>query len=118
MSEKAGVIFVEVNPQHSSQECSQCGYISPTNRDKERFLYESCGHFDDADVDAAVVIRERGLQKLGISLPKLPGVPRKVTPKNRPAMVGTSLRLLGESGKPLVFQQLSLFELLESRKAE
>lgn len=118
VSEKAGVIFLEINPRHTSQECSCCGYISPTNRDKERFLCEACGHFADADVDAAVVIRQRGLKELGISLPQLCGVPAKVTPKKPVERLGTPLGLPDESGKPLVFQQLSLFELLESRKAE
>ena len=132
VSEKAGVIFLEVNPRHTSQECSQCGFISPTNRDKERFLCESCGYFCDADVQAALNIRERGLKELGINLPQLPVVhgkvrtlaPRRVprrskvsgTPKNRPEMVGTSMGLPVESGKPLIFVQLSLFDLLESRE--
>ena len=116
MSEKAGVIFLEVNPRHTSQECSQCGFISPTNRNKERFLCESCGYFCDADIQAALNIRERGLKELGINLPQLPGVPRKVTPKNRSEMVGTSTGLPVESGKPPTFVQLSLFDLLESRE--
>ncbi len=132
VSEKAGVIFLEINPRHTSQECSCCGYISPTNRDKERLVCESCGHFADADVDAAVVIRQRGLKELGINLPQLPVVhgkvrtlaPRRVprrskvsgTPKNRPEMVGTSTGLPVESGKPPIFVQLSLFDLLESRE--
>lgn len=79
VAEKSGVLFHEINPKHTSQECSCCGYISPTNRDKERFLCEACGHFADADVDAAVVIRQRGLKELGINLPKLLGVSQKVT---------------------------------------
>jgi len=116
VSEKAGVIFHEVDPRHSSQECSYCGYISPTNRDKEKFLCEECGHLADADVDAAIVIRQRGLDELGISLPKLPVVHGKVTPKNRPAMVGTSMGLPVESGKPPQYLQLELLDLLESRK--
>lgn len=115
VSEKAGKLFLEVNPRYSSQECSECGYISPTNRDKERFLCEACSYLADADVDAAVVIRERGLKELGISLPKLPVVHGKVTPKERPAMVGTSAGFLAEPGKPPVFVQLSLFDLLECR---
>lgn len=115
VAEKSGVLVHSINPKHTSQECSCCGYKSPTNRDKEKFLCESCGHVTDADVDAAVVIRERGLKELGINLPKLPGVPRKVTPKKPVERQGKSLGLLGESGKPLVFQQLSLLNLLESR---
>lgn len=116
VSEKAGVIFIEINPKYSSQECSDCGYISPTNRDKERFLCEACGHFDDADIDAAVVIRQRGLRQLGINLPKLCGVPAKVTPKKPVERLGTSVGLPAESGKPLIFRQLSLLDLLESRE--
>lgn len=132
MSEKAGVIYLEINPRHTSQECSECGYVSPTNRDKERFLCEACGYFADADIDAAVVIRQRGLKELGINLPKLCGVPAKVrplavggsadlskvagTPKKPVARLGTSVGVPAESGKPLVFQQFNLLELLESRE--
>lgn len=116
MSEKAGVIFHEVNPRRTSQECSECHYVSPTNRDKERFLCEQCGYFCDADVQASINIRERGLKELGISLPKLPGVPRKVTPKERPVRDGKSMGLPVEPGKPPVFVQLELFNLLESRE--
>lgn len=118
MSEKAGVIFHEINPRHTSLECNQCHYISPTNRDKERFLCEACNYFCDADVQASINIRERGLKELGINLPKLPVVHGKVTPKERPVRDGKSLELPGEPGKPPVFQQLSLLDLLESRKAK
>ncbi|HEY9874955.1 MAG TPA: zinc ribbon domain-containing protein [Candidatus Obscuribacterales bacterium] len=78
---KSGVLFHEINPCHTSQECSMCGFISPKNRDGEKFLCESCGYIADADIDAAITIRQRGLTELGISIP-LPGVTRKVTPKN------------------------------------
>ena len=116
VSEKAGVIFLEVNPRHTSQQCNQCGYISPTNRDKERFLCESCGYFCDADIQAALNIRERGLKELGINLPQLPVVHGKVTPKKPVERQGKSAALVAESGKPLIFVQLSLFDLLESRE--
>jgi putative transposase len=116
MSEKAGVIFFEINPRHTSQKCSQCHYISPTNRDRERFLCEQCGYFYDADVQASINIRQRGLKELGISLPKIPVVHGEFTPKERPARDDESTALPVEPGKPLVFQQLSLLELLESRE--
>lgn len=116
MSEKAGVVFLEINPRGTSQECSCCHYVSPTNRDKERFLCEACGYFCDADVQASINIRERGLKELGISLPKLPGVPRKVTPKKPVERPGKPVRLPAGSGKPSTFVQLSLFDLLESRE--
>ena len=62
VAEKSGKLVLEVDPRYSSQECSHCGYISPTNRDKEKFLCESCGHYDDADVQASVNILNRGLK--------------------------------------------------------
>lgn len=61
LSSRAGLTVVEVNPRFSSQECSHCGHVSPVNRSKEKFLCEACGHLDDADIDAAVVIARRGL---------------------------------------------------------
>ena len=104
VAEKSGVLVHSINPKHTSQECSCCGNNCPTNRDKEKFLCESCGHVADADIDAAIVIRQRGLKELGINLPKLPVVHGKVAPKKPVERQGTSLRMLGESGKPLVFQ--------------
>lgn len=68
LSSRAGVVVVEINPKLSSQECSCCGYISPTNRDKEKFLCEACGHFEDADFNASKVIAARGAKILGLSL--------------------------------------------------
>lgn len=55
-----------VNPKRSSQECSECGYVSATNRNGEKFLCENCGHLADADIDAAKVILKRGLNQLNI----------------------------------------------------
>jgi putative transposase len=67
MAVKSGAMVHEVNPKYTSQMCSQCGYTSPTNRDKERFICESCGFADDADCQAAVNILNRGLAELGIN---------------------------------------------------
>ena len=99
LAAKSGVLVHEINPKHTSQECSCCGHISPTNRDKEKFLCESCGWLADADIDAAVVIRQRGLEELGISIP-LPGVPRKVTLKEPVARQGSSVGLPTEPENP------------------
>lgn len=107
VAQMSGVLVHEINPKHTSQECSCCGYISLTNRDKEKFLCESCGWVADADIDAAVVIRRRGLEELGINLPSLPGVPRKDS-KSTPTE--TSSTLVDEPGNPQQYIQLSLFE--------
>ncbi len=63
---KLGAIVHEVNPKHTSQQCSCCSYVSPTNRKDEKFLCEQCGYLDDADVQASKNILERGLKNLGI----------------------------------------------------
>ncbi|MGF1479148.1 MAG: RNA-guided endonuclease InsQ/TnpB family protein [Cyanophyceae cyanobacterium] len=79
---KLGLIVCEVDPKFSSQECSECGYISPVNRDKEKFLCEACGYFCDADTQASHNLLQRGLKSLGISPAQLRGVPSKVTPRS------------------------------------
>lgn len=110
---KSGVLVHEINPKHTSQECSCCGYISPTNRDKEKFLCESCGWIADADIDAAVVIRARGLAELGINIP-LPVVHGKVTLKEPVARQGLSVGLPTEPENPQTeWEQLNLFEWRE-----
>src|SRR5919202_6638954 len=107
---KSGVLVYEINPKHTSQECSCCGYVSPANRNKEKFLCESCGWVVDADIDAAVVIRQRGLSELGINIP-LPVVHGKVTLKEPVAIQGLSVGLPTEPENPrMEWEQLSLFE--------
>lgn len=87
---KLGNWIVSVPARFTSQECSSCGYTSPSNRDKEKFVCESCGHHDDADVDAGVVIAKRARSIIG--LPNLSVVSRKVTPL--PESTGTRKREL------------------------
>ncbi len=89
LAERYGCIVHEVNPRFSSQECSECGFVSPTNRDKEKFLCESCGHHSDADIDAAKVILRRGLEELGIKL-EVRGDTSEFTPKKLVERQGTS----------------------------
>lgn len=112
---KSGVIVLDVQPRHSSQECSCCGYVSPANRDKEKFLCENCAHYADADIQASGVLLMRGLRELGISVP---GVPRKlITPKSE-----LTDSLLGEISavepvEPGNLHQLNLFDWIERRGA-
>lgn len=63
---KLGNLVVTVNPRCTSQECSECHYISPDNRDGEKFICDLCGYHEDADVNAAVNQAHRGKTKLGI----------------------------------------------------
>lgn len=114
LSERAGVLVHEVNPRFSSQECSECGYVSPQNRYKEKFLCENCGHHADADVDAAKVILKRGLDELAINLDAVSGVPRKqdkITPKELVVRQGELPVITGEPGNSQKIKFLSRGEI-------
>jgi putative transposase len=57
--------ILEVNPHYSSQECAKCGHTHPNNRQsQESFCCIVCGHSENADVNAARVIKKRGLFKI------------------------------------------------------
>lgn len=94
---KSGNLVWSTNPYQSSQECSDCHFVSPTNREGEKFLCESCGKLDDADTNASSNLRLRGMAELGISLEAVPRVPRKLG-KSTPSEL--SLALAGEPGNP------------------
>ena len=119
---KLGNRVVLVNPRHTSQQCSCCGYISPKNRDKEKFLCEVCNHYADADVDGAVVIAQRTAQSLGIA--SLRVVSPKVMPSpeitGNPTRKEISLPLGGEPRnrtKKEEYVQLSLFDNLSGESS-
>jgi putative transposase len=64
-------LVLTVPPQYTSQECSQCGHIHPDNRVTQAlFVCQLCGHSENADTNAARVIKKRGIQALraGISV--------------------------------------------------
>ena len=58
--EENGVRLTRVNAAYTSQMCSNCGIRHKNNRHGEQFLCLSCGHTMDADVNAAINIRNRG----------------------------------------------------------
>ena len=67
-AERAGVRFVRVQPQHTSQACSQCGLIDSKNRPSQPvFRCVDCGYTENADVNAAWNILRRGLATLGLA---------------------------------------------------
>jgi len=74
---KHGKRFYKVNPKHTSQECSACGYIDKASRDGEKFLCLNCSHVDDANLQAAINIKGRGVQEYGLALKTKPR-PKKV----------------------------------------
>lgn len=52
-AEAKGKIVVEVNPRHTSQRCSRCGYVSKLNRRGLDFHCVVCGFALNADLNAA-----------------------------------------------------------------
>lgn len=49
-----GKKLVLVNPSHTSQRCNHCGHVEKGNRvSQSKFVCKSCGHTDNADINAA-----------------------------------------------------------------
>ncbi|MFF4354336.1 RNA-guided endonuclease InsQ/TnpB family protein [Streptomyces sp. NPDC001530] len=58
-----GSMLVEVAPAGTSQTCAVCHHRDPASRvSRDSFDCTKCGHIDDADHNASVVILARGLQ--------------------------------------------------------
>lgn len=60
-AEWAGRRLVAVAPHHTSQTCSGCGAVDPGNRSGKAFRCLACGLEMDADVNAAINIKKRGI---------------------------------------------------------
>ncbi|MBL4818542.1 MAG: transposase, partial [Deltaproteobacteria bacterium] len=54
--------FFKVSASFTSQECADCAHIHPNNRvSQAEFVCENCGHSDNADRNAALVIKKRAI---------------------------------------------------------
>ena len=57
--------LITVNPAYTSQQCSHCGHVDKHNRESQAvFVCQSCGMRMNADVNAAINIRARGIRHL------------------------------------------------------
>ncbi len=64
LSWKAGRL-IAVDPRHTSQTCAACGVVDArSRRTQAAFMCVSCGHADNADINASREIRRRGLAQL------------------------------------------------------
>ena len=60
-AEATGVHLQLVNPAHTSQTCSKCGFVHKQNRNGEIFKCRNCGYTQDADYNASLNILNLGL---------------------------------------------------------
>ena len=91
---KLGKMLVLVPAHHSSQECSDCGHTEAANRpDQETFLCRRCGYADNADLNAAKVIKKRGIALI-ISAGSADSARRVLKPKGQGR--GAIRRIKGE----------------------
>jgi putative transposase len=64
-AEARGIQVVKIDPRHTSQTCSKCGYQHRSNRRSQSlFLCRQCGYQLNADLNAASNIREKYLTSL------------------------------------------------------
>ena len=64
-AEVRGIRVVKIDPRHTSQTCSKCGYQHRSNRRSQSVFHcRSCGYQLDADLNAARNIREKYLASL------------------------------------------------------
>ncbi len=61
-AEREGKPVFKIDPKNTSRECAACGYIHPKNRvSQSEFCCMQCGHKDNADRNAAIVIKKRAI---------------------------------------------------------
>lgn len=66
-----GIHLIYVDPKFTSQKCPSCGHVDKENRDRKiqhKFLCVECGHADNADVNAAHNIKNKGLELLKVAI--------------------------------------------------
>jgi len=79
--EQYGTKVVQVPAAYTSQTCSQCGHRDKENRPSQsQFVCTSCGHEENADLNASKVILQRHLE--GKSVP-IGGFEEKKKPKKQ-----------------------------------
>ena len=90
-----GVRVVKIDPRHTSQTCSKCGYQARNNRRSQSVFHcRSCGYQLNADLNAARNIREKYLASLAQD-----GIPVLSGPAVKEPIVST---LRGETQAPVL----------------
>jgi putative transposase len=78
-AEVRGIEVVKVDPRHTSQTCSRCGFQHRSNRRSQSlFLCRQCGYCCNADLNASYNIRDKHLAYLAsLGIPLAGGSPVK-----------------------------------------
>lgn len=72
-AEERGMRLVKIDPRHTSQTCSRCGFQHRSNRRSQSLFHcHACGFQCNADINAARNIRDKHLARLGIPVPGWP----------------------------------------------
>ena len=123
---RAGKAVFKVLPHYTSQECASCGHTHPDNRKKQdEFSCGCCGHIDNADRNASIVIKKRaiklfldsGTELQGKGIPLLctgrganarrkkgtpsPAVGKEASKKNVPSVVAINGGCMAQEALPL-----------------
>ena len=62
-SQQAGKAYFKVDAKYTSQECAACNHTHPENRKSQSlFICDKCGNKDNADRNAALVIKMRAIK--------------------------------------------------------
>ena len=62
-SQRRGKALFKVSAQYTSQACADCGHTHPSNRlSQSHFECQHCGHTDNADRNAARVIKQKAIK--------------------------------------------------------
>ena len=85
-----GIPVVFVNPRYTSQQCSECGFISKENRKSQsEFICIKCGYVENADINAAKNIAFRADVNQPIALHSSNQVEERWKGKPTPLGVGS-----------------------------
>lgn len=67
-AQERGIAVVKIDPRHTSQTCSRCGYQHRSNRRSQSlFLCRKCGYCLNADLNASINIKNKYLASVGTS---------------------------------------------------
>ena len=79
-----GSRVIAVNPAYTSQKCSVCGHVHKDNRISQSvFICKSCGHVDNADVNAARNILAGGISVMACGSSRVTGRKQEVSAAKR-----------------------------------